>query len=255
MLLTVAILEFEDFQETALLFAFLGLTVAFRVTVFCFELPFTFKLADFLLSLTLVTGCLTVTFTVAYLLLPSNAITLIVAVPLPFAVILPLWFTVATLALELVHFSFLFVALVGVTVALTVNDLPFSNVTEFLLNSTLVTFFTVGFVVVGCVVVEGVVLIVVEDSVVGSVVENVVGSVVEEVIGSVVEIVEVVVDVVGSVVTVVGSVVDSTSLADAIIEISPSTLGILILQISSVYGTMISLSPILTSTLSILYPS
>ena len=38
------------------------------------------------------------------------------------------------------------VALVGLTLTLTVVFLPFNNVTDFLLNETLVTFFTVGFV-------------------------------------------------------------------------------------------------------------
>ena len=132
---------------------------------------------------------------------------MIVAVPLPLAVILPLWLTVATLAFEVVHFSFLFVAFVGETFALIVVFLPLINVTDFLVNFTFETFFTTGFVVVG--IVDGIVLTVVgsvSETVVGSLVV-VVGSVSETVVGSLVVVVGSVSEtVVGSLVVVVGSV-------------------------------------------------
>jgi len=49
---------------------------------------------------------------------------------------------------EVVHFSFLLVALAGVTVAFTVVLLPLFNVTDFLFKATFVILFTVG--LVGC---------------------------------------------------------------------------------------------------------
>ena len=80
-------------------------------------------------------------------------------------------------------------------------------------------------------------------------------SVVETVVDSV-SVTVLVVTVVGSVVDVVGSVVGSIFFtATAIIEMSPSTFGILIVHLSSLYGTVTSFPPICTFTLSILKPS
>ena len=70
--------------------------------------------------------------------LPSAAVQVIVAEPLFTAVTLPL-LTVATEVLLLDHVTFLFVALLGETVALTVAELPLRRESFVLLRTMLVT--------------------------------------------------------------------------------------------------------------------
>ena len=81
-----------------MLFAFLGVTVAFSVLL----LP-TFRFVLLFEILTLVTGCFTTILHFASLI-PSVDFALIVAVPLDFAVTTPLLLTVATLELLDDHF-------------------------------------------------------------------------------------------------------------------------------------------------------
>ena len=118
LLLTVATLVLLLVQVSVLLAALLGVTIAVSV---CVVLSAE-KESDVILRETPVTrmGVDTVTEHVALLLLPSVVVAVIVAVPLPFAVTTPLLLMVATLVLLLVHLRFLFVALSGLTVAVSV---------------------------------------------------------------------------------------------------------------------------------------
>lgn len=75
---------------------------------------------EVLFRVTPVTGILTVTVHVAFLLESSTEVTVIVAVPEPLGVTTPAFETVATLELELDHVTFLLVALDGKTVAVRV---------------------------------------------------------------------------------------------------------------------------------------
>ena len=148
--LTVATLLSLLIQVTALFVAFDGETVAVKATV----LPtlivalavFSFTLAVGITSisssaasssvppLSLIISLLnTVTLTVAFFP-PSFVVAVIVAVPTPFAVIVPVLVTVATLVLLLVQVTALFVAFDGKTVALILLVSPTSNVALFLLN-------------------------------------------------------------------------------------------------------------------------
>ena len=71
-------------------------------------------------------------------MLPSSVVTVIVADPAFRAVTLPLD-TVATEVLLLFQLTFLFVALLGLTVAVRERDSPSVRVADDLLNDTLVT--------------------------------------------------------------------------------------------------------------------
>jgi hypothetical protein len=115
----------------------LGLTVAVRVSV-----PPTVKLRSILLRLTLLTGttgpaAVTVTAQVA-VLFPSAVVTVIVAVPADTAVTVPPD-TVATEELLVVQLTVLFVALLGLTVAVRVSVPPAVKERLVLLRLTLVT--------------------------------------------------------------------------------------------------------------------
>lgn len=143
---TVATAVFEDVHFTVL-FAFLPLelTVAFKVSL----LPSSNE-AVVLFNLTFVTlPETTVTFTFAFFLEFFFDVTVIVALPAFFAVITPLLLTVATFLLDVLYVTFLFAALLGltVTVVFKVAFLPFVSVTVFLpVNlSTDATFLTVTF--------------------------------------------------------------------------------------------------------------
>ena len=71
---------------------------------------------------TFLVACFTVTLTVAFL--PFAVLTVMVALPFPFATILPFLSTVATFLLEEDHVTVLSVVFVGFTVAFTVLDAP-----------------------------------------------------------------------------------------------------------------------------------
>ena len=82
-LLTLATLVFSDLTVSFLTLALVGLTVAFSFAL----APFLGSLTDFLLNLTLFTGCLTVTLILAVANLPS-VIQRTSALPGPTAIIL-----------------------------------------------------------------------------------------------------------------------------------------------------------------------
>ena len=130
---TVAIEVFEEDQETALFVASEGLIVGFNVVVS----PF-FKFILLLFSDTSVTGTITVTIQVA-VYPPSFVLTVIVASPAAFAVILPEEFTAATVVFEEDQVRELLVASLGFTVALRVYVLPFSISNSVLFSVTPVT--------------------------------------------------------------------------------------------------------------------
>ena len=69
---------------------------------------------------------MTVTAQVSLIFVPS-AVAVIVAVPLPFAVTLPSWSTVATFSLSDVHVTFLFVTFDGVNVTVSFDVLLYCN--------------------------------------------------------------------------------------------------------------------------------
>ena len=121
-LFTVATALLSVLHVTDLLSALDGDTVAVRVVV----APLLVSVAEVLFRLTELTetgfgvtgtGMFTVTLQVA-VLPPSAVFTVMLAVPLPTAVITPL-FTVATAPLSLAHVTTLFVALDGATVAVS----------------------------------------------------------------------------------------------------------------------------------------
>ena len=72
-----------------------------------------------------------VTVTLHDAVIPCNVLTVIVAVPIPFAVTLPFSSTVATEGFDDVHTKVLFA---GFTVALSADVTPFCNTTKFLSN-------------------------------------------------------------------------------------------------------------------------
>ena len=86
-------------------------------------------------------GSLTVTVQVA--VLPLLVVAVIVAFPLPIAVIFP-FATIATAWSELVHVTVLSVALFGKIVAVSVSLSPISKVKDVLLNETEVASITSG---------------------------------------------------------------------------------------------------------------
>ena len=132
-LLTVATLVALLLQVTFLFVALDGVMVAVNVSV----AP-TNRLVEVLLRLTPVTGTVTVTAQVA-VLLPSAVVTVIVAVPDATAVTFPEVETVATLVLLLLQVTFLFVALLGATVAVSVSVAFGANVSVVLFRLTPVT--------------------------------------------------------------------------------------------------------------------
>jgi hypothetical protein len=132
-LLTVATLVLELVQVTFLFVALEGVTVAVNVS----ELPIT-KVIVFLDKVMPVTGTVTVTVHAA-VLEPSAVLTVMAAVPAPIAVTLPVLSTVATLVLELVQVTFLFVALEGAIVALSISELPTLKASALLDRETPVT--------------------------------------------------------------------------------------------------------------------
>ena len=127
LLLTVATLVLLLVQVSFLLAALLGVTVAVSVCVVLSAV----KVSEVLLREMPSTGIVTVTVHVALMLLPSLALAVIVAVPLPFAVTTPRLLmrlvTVATSGLLLVHSRFLLAALLGVTVAVSVSLLSMAE--------------------------------------------------------------------------------------------------------------------------------
>jgi hypothetical protein len=122
--LTVATVVLLLAHVTALFVAFVGATVAVSVPV---DPTLTGRLVLF--RFTLVTEIdvfgtgLTVTWHVA-VFPPSAVFTVIVALPTAFPVTTPLELTVATAVLLLVHVTVLFVAFVGITVAVSVSVAP-----------------------------------------------------------------------------------------------------------------------------------
>ena len=105
--LTVAIALLLDFQVAFLLLALDGLMVGINLKV----LPLVMN-REVLLSLTDATGWMTVTLQVAFFA-PLTVVTVIVAVPGPFAVIFPVDDTVAILVLLEVHLIVLLAAFAG----------------------------------------------------------------------------------------------------------------------------------------------
>ena len=92
-----------------------------------------------MVSFTLVTGFLTVILQTAFLPLPSIARAVIVAVPALTPFTTPLFVTLATLVLLLVHFKVFLTAFEGMTVAFKVIFCPLVNVTAVLLKATFFT--------------------------------------------------------------------------------------------------------------------
>ena len=131
--LTVATLVLLLLQLTFLFVAFDGVTVAVSVSV-----AFGANVSVVLFRLTPVTGTVTVTAQVA-VLLPSAVVTVIVAVPAAPAVTFPAVETVATLVLLLLQVTFLFVALLGEIVAVSVSVAFGANVSVVLFRLTPVT--------------------------------------------------------------------------------------------------------------------
>ena len=113
--------------------ASLGVIVAVKVSVNPFA-----RVREVLFRLTPVTGTVTVTVQVA-VLLPSAVFTVIVAEPPATAVTFPLESTEATDVLELVQVTLLFVASLGVIVAVKVSVDPFDKDKVLLLRLTPVT--------------------------------------------------------------------------------------------------------------------
>ena len=130
---TVATLVLLLLQVTFLFVALLGETVAVSVSV-----AFGANVSVVLFRLTPVTGTVTVTAQVA-VLLPSAVVTVIVAVPDATAVTFPAVETVATLVLLLLQVTFLFVALLGEIVAVSVSVAFGANVSVVLFRLTPVT--------------------------------------------------------------------------------------------------------------------
>ena len=133
---TVATFVFVLLHVTFLFVALLGVTVAVRVSLFPTSI-----VVDVLFRFTPVTatiGVFTVTVQLA-VLLPSAVFTVIVAVPAAFPVTTP-FDTSATFVFVLLHVTFLFVALLGVTVAVSVSLFPTSIVVDALFKLTPVTF-------------------------------------------------------------------------------------------------------------------
>lgn len=120
-------------QVTFLFVALEGYTVAVSVPV-----AFGASVIEVLFKLTLVTGIVTVTEHVAFLL-PSSVVTVIVVVPAPLAVTNPDAETVATEVLLLLQVTFLLVALEGDTVAVSCSVAFLARVIEDLLSVTPVT--------------------------------------------------------------------------------------------------------------------
>ena len=131
---TVAILALPVFHVTALLSALVGAAVAFRVTVF----PL-FTAICVLLSVSFVTGCLTVILHVAFTPLPSFAVAVMTAVPLLIPLTSPALVTVATLVSELVQVTALFLAETGSASAFNVRVLSFMIEALVLLSIIFVT--------------------------------------------------------------------------------------------------------------------
>ena len=130
---TVATEVLELVQVTFLFVASLGVIVAIRVSVEPFA-----KDRLVLFRLTPVTGTVTVTAQVA-VLLPSAVFTVMVAEPPANAVTLPFESTVATEVFELVHVTLLFLASLGVIVAVNVSVDPFASERLVLFRLTPVT--------------------------------------------------------------------------------------------------------------------
>ena len=132
----------DDFHVTFLFVAFVGVTVAVKVKV----LPFT-TLAVVLFKVTFVTlttGLVTVILQLAFTPLSSAAVAVMVAVPAATAVTTPLFSsTLAIFGLDDFHVTFLFVAFVGVTVAVNATVLPFTTLAVVLFKVIPVTL-TVG---------------------------------------------------------------------------------------------------------------
>ena len=131
---TVAIFLLLVVQVTDLSLAEEGPAVALRVIVLFLRIE-----ADFLLSVILVTGCLTVILQAALTLLPSLAVAVIVAVPLAIPLTTPLEFTVATFLLLVVQATDLSLAEEGPAVALRVIVLFLRIEADVLLRVILVT--------------------------------------------------------------------------------------------------------------------
>jgi hypothetical protein len=138
-LLTVATALLLLLQNTFLLVALLGLTVALSVS-----LPPTVKDRLDLLRLTLETFTVLlpegvmVTAQVA-VLFPSVVVAVIVAVPADIPITVPVEETVATLEALLLHNTTLFAASAGMTVALKVSEAPTVMLADALFKNTSVT--------------------------------------------------------------------------------------------------------------------
>ena len=138
-LLTVATESLLVDHITFLFVASVGKTVAIKVS-----LPPTSNERVFLFKVTLVTGLFTVTTHVSFLVESNCEVTVIVAVPALSAVTLPVLSTLATEPLLVDQVTFLFVALDGKTVAISVSFAPISKVKVFLFSVTLDTGITGG---------------------------------------------------------------------------------------------------------------
>ena len=116
---TVATLELEELQLTAVLLAVVGVVFAVRV----FVSP-THSVAEEDDRVIDATGCLTVIEHSDFVPYPSTAVQVIVQVPLPFAVITPFEETVATLLSEEAQLTAVLFTVVGVIVAVRVFVSP-----------------------------------------------------------------------------------------------------------------------------------
>ena len=128
---TVAIFLLLVVHVTALLLAEAGAAVALRVTVFPLRID-----AEVLLSVILVTGCLTVILQDALTPLPSLAFAVIVAVPFAMPLTTPLASTVAIFWSLLVQLRSLLPASSGATVALMATVFP-AKTTALVLSSVI----------------------------------------------------------------------------------------------------------------------
>lgn len=131
---TVATEVLLEDQVTDLSVAFDGVTVAVKL---CVSPTVMVRLVWFRLTPVTVIG-FTVTEHVA-VFPPSSVVAVMTAVPTFTADTFPLESTVATLELELVHVTFLFVAFDGVTVAVNLSVPPISKDSDVLFNETPVT--------------------------------------------------------------------------------------------------------------------
>ena len=139
---TVTIVGFEDVHATTLFIAFVGFTVASKISVAptIREAEVLFKLTE--VTLTIGLSIVTVTVQVE-VLLPSTVVAVMVTVPAPIAVIFPALSTVAMVLSDDVHVTALFVALLGLIVDVKVSVSPIANASVDLSKAIDVTWYDI----------------------------------------------------------------------------------------------------------------